>query len=100
MKKLGVKVRLKKYITIPVCLLIVVGCGGEKWSANQQKQLIDDCPKEDQKQCSCGAEMIMNEFTFKEYSQLRELDSLDENLANRIDDLVSDIEQNCGKWFS
>ena len=89
--------RLKKYITIPIWLLIVASCGSEKWSPDQQKQLINDCPKEDLKQCSCGAEIIMSEFTFKEYAQLRELDSVDENLANRIDELVSDIEQNCGK---
>ena len=88
---------LKKYITVSVCLLIVASCGAEKWSTGEQKQLIDDCPKENQKQCSCGAEIIMSELTFKEYTQLREVDSLDKTFLDRINKLVSDIEEKCGK---
>ena len=89
--------KIKNFIIFPTLLLITINCGSEGWTAEQEQELLKDCPKKNSEQCKCGAEIMKNEFTYEEYIELRSMDAPDEALIKRARDIDNMINSNCGE---
>ena len=69
----------------------------KKWTDEQKQELFDSCPKNDIEACNCGVEIIIDEFTYDEFSQLiKGAFGDDEELMKRAMDLEKILESRCG----
>ena len=93
--------KIGNFMIIGIFLMTLIGCGGG-WTAEQEQELLDDCPKRsDMAACKCGVEVIKGEFTYDEYTKLRGMkpggdNSKDSDLMERALNIEELLEAECG----